>query len=312
MAEIPNEIGQVLKEATTGEEGQGLVSSYSLHRVGISTGTWRGTAFNGQTTSGSDIVGVVVNKKGSFKYGSIEAGGGGVKIKNKKLETSDKEITATLKQKALYGRVKATLNTPDIKIGNLSIQGDIGAESQIFVANTKTKNKKGNNILDSRGAVTGAEHSINYIAGATGKWSSDDKKTKIQSRIQSNFRRDFNNVADKDHKSFHHNYTTVSTSFMRDVGSDVTFLAESTLALRNVGNSVIFKSGLIKENNRILAGYQTPLNNDAPRFIPGMQKVAIVGGEKSFLNDNLTFELTYRRNLDIDDNTVRTGVKFKW
>ena len=94
-------------------------------------------------------------------------------------------------------------------------------------------------------------------------------------------------------------------------------MGESAILLREMGNSAVFKAGLL-DQSRDLAGtisYQTPLD-DVPSFMPVSSEAVGFGVVKRFEKPgrrvNGSFELGYERDLDYDQNQVTANFGFKW
>ncbi len=85
--------------------------------------------------------------------------------------------------------------------------------------------------------------------------------------------------------------------------------------MRQVGASALIKGGIYDDRSKfsLEGGYQTPLTEGLPTFMPGGTEAVSVGLGKSWKNkkgEGPSIMLQYERDLDYDDD--RVGVQAGW
>ena len=305
VGKIPSEMGQVLREATgASRTSNELVKTYSLQKVGVETPFGAGNVFSGQTSGGDKIVGVAIDHTIKTKYAKMEVGGAYV-------ERESDRTRVTLSQDAFYGRMKTTLNTPDFKAGNFSFRGDVATELEIMAMDNKVTYK-------GSGLETGGKNmdfSDRHSAGISAFWNSDDERTHVMSRVEVEGYVDFKNEAagTSGGSTLVHNQTKWTTGVAHDISANMRLIGNSAIVLKEVGNSATFTGAMEYHpwDMKVKGGYQRPLDDDIPAFMPESREAATIGVEKSW-NNGLHIQLDYSRDIDTGNNTgfITGGWKF--
>ena len=307
VTQISSEIGQVLQEVADGQTSPRFMRSYELQRVGIQTRFGSGSVFTGQTSIGERLVGVMLDKKINFPAGTMEVNVG-------YMQRSGERSQVIMNQQALYARLKNSFNTPERKIGNFTLQADIGAEQSFLLMKNRVQHRHdghGSTVQESSNVDT----SQTFFVGANISGQSSDGKTHVDSRLQMDTYLSTQHVAESASSS---GYRLVNekaswmTGVSHQVTDDMRLVGESAVVLRKIGNSASFTAGIEKSGTTITAGYQTPFGKRLPAFMPGSDRGVMGGVERRWKDDNVTFSMIYQRNLDNGSNNYRVQGGLKW
>ncbi len=337
--QIPSNVSQTLKKATNDQSGKNSIHSYQLQTVAIQTELGTGNAFTGQTSTGDKLIGVTLDKEMSLSHTIHKAG-------TVYLQREGDQTILTLDQQALYNRLNTSINTPELTTGNFQLQGELAIKQQFMVIQNRAEQKPmslespqveaGN--FNFQGSIGTQQELISthsdsekgekkpvpkkkefdyidsYFVGMATRWSSPDRKIQIQSGLQADFYIDLENQGTGPSRGLKpvYNKTSWTTGVSREITGDMKFIGESSMVLREVGNTASFLTGIERSNTRFTAGYQAPLGSKSPSFTPKDQRAAILGVEKKWNNDSITFQLNYRKDLDRNKEGLflSTGWKF--
>jgi hypothetical protein len=306
---VPTEFGDVLKDVTGGHSlKDGLTQNHSLQRVYVETPIGVGTAFTGTTSSGDNIVGVAISKRSQERRpNGLEYG---VAIAKRDGQRSDVKVSET----ALYGTLKYTYNSPRIEKGPFSLGMHGGIQGDIIVGQNRNEYSWGS----VREGVNTDVMTTTFV-GVNADYESRDGRTRVDTDITLDGFVSHKNEQEGPDSGFTiaPNQITWSTAVQHEVSDDMLVMGESAILLREMGNSAVFKAGLL-DQSRDLAGtisYQTPLD-DVPSFMPVSSEAVGFGVVKRFEKPgrrvNGSFELGYERDLDYDQNQVKANFGFKW
>ncbi len=306
---VPTEFGDVLKDVTGGRSlKDGLTQNHSLQRVYVETPIGVGTAFTGTTSSGDNIVGVAISKRSQERRpNGLEYG---VAIAKRDGQRSDVKVSET----ALYGTLKYTYNSPRIEKGPFSLGMHGGIQGDIIVGQNRNEYSWGS----VREGVNTDVMTTTFV-GVNADYESRDGRTRVDTDITLDGFVSHKNEQEGPDSGFTiaPNQITWSTAVQHEVSDDMLVMGESAILLREMGNSAVFKAGLL-DQSRDLAGtisYQTPLD-DVPSFMPVSSEAVGFGVVKRFEKPgrrvNGSFELGYERDLDYDQNQVKANFGFKW
>lgn len=308
VGKVPTEFGDVLRDVTNQRElSDGITKNHNLQRVFVDTPYGVGSVFTGTTSSGDNIVGVAITNKASeeetnsrFEYG-IAA-----------VQREGERATVKIRQDALYGFMKYTYNTPRIERGNFSIGASGGSEADVLLMDNTAAY---NNGIEKSG--TNIEATSGIHLGADLRYASDDNRTRIRTGLTYSGYIDVQNEQEGPSGGLMLATDKIvwDSAIERDISENMTFIGESAIVFRDIGNSAAFKGTLV-DTRRDIAGslvYQTPLDGDMPAFNPMYEETVGLGvtkyvGDK---NNNVrgSFYLEYNKSLTFE-NSESVGAGF--
>ncbi len=305
VGKVPTEMGEIFNEVTGGKSYD-LGKSYTLQKAVIKTPIGNGTAFTGRTSSGENVIGVAVNKEIKSKYMETEYG----------LAVAHREGDRThvaLDQTSFYARMNSRLNTPELKFGDqFSVKGFGGAKVEMMGMKTTVKYHDDGRVREG----SNLEPMSSFYGGVEADWESKDGRTKVNSEVVSEYYVDWNNeVNTSEGQGLAFDNVRWTTSAEHGVTDHMKLIGEGTIIMRQTGTTGLLKGGVYDDRTKfsLEGGYQMPLSDDIPTFIPGSTKAVSVGVGKSWKDEKgrgPSVILEYERDLDFDTN--RIGATAGW
>lgn len=306
VTQVPSELGQILKE-TTGEETRAFTDKhYSLYRAGVNIGGMDGNLFSGRTSSGENIYGVSLYGKKETENVSLNGG-----ISLSKVEGN--RTYMRIDQENLYARLSAEVRTPKLEKGSLSVNGFLGANGEGMIYNARESYISSNYTKSASRELDGSIDAYVGIKGTT-KLGAD---TVVTNKTYATFYPDTANVAVAvagiHGATIVRDNVTIQSGVTHSIDKNQIMLLESTVMLKNYGTSMGIKAAYENQADqmKISAGYETPLKQDMPTFLPGGTSRAQVGVEKE-IKDGVIFSLEYDRDLTNGHNSgfLKASKKF--
>jgi hypothetical protein len=274
--------------------------------MGIKTHLGEGNVFTGETSSGDKIVGVTLQKTDKTKYSET------TKVIGIMQRQGDRD-RLTLSQDALYLRMRTTLNSPSLELGNFSLSSRVGVEAKILAMQNKTKKDNG-----STKESFNVDSMVSPIIGATANWNSEDKKTEVSADVEVEGYAINKNVqlTPLEGMTLAFNKTTIRTGITHDVTDQMRIVGQTGIVVREMGSSAQFSAGVLNGNTnsqyRSMATYSTPISNDIPAFLPESQRTFGFSHSGEKRKSGAYYQLDYTHDLDNDSNALSasTGWKF--
>jgi hypothetical protein len=300
---VHSELSRILQEATGGGSREFYPNTYSLQNVGVKINNINGNLFNGVTSSGDHIYGVALMSKIETDLTSFN---GGVAISKREGERTQVKID----QDNLYIRIANEMRTPNKEIGEVTLNGFAGTNTQILLSNT-TESSLSSNY--SKTSFHEKDALVEGYVGLKSKYKINDSTT-LTNKTYTTIYPDFANVADAQSGT-----TIIKDSIIMKNGLEHHFnnnqsiLIESVVLLKNYGKNVGFKVAYIDESDKlkISSSIETPTNPNQPSFLPGGTPQAKMALDKE-TKSGLVFTLEYVKDLVNGTNSgfIKASKKF--
>lgn len=294
---ISSELGQMLKDSAGGDIGREFNQrNFSIAKVGFSSKYGDGNLFSGKTSSGEDLYGVALYKQVSpSEYLTVGAGASLSKLEgNRSLLHID--------QQNFYARISAEVSSPKVNVGSVQAGVFAKANGDLLIYNSKETSLSSNRSVEANREIDGT---ADVSVGAQSTYTSANKRDKVDSKIYATFYPDLNHVASAEKVVAVRDSIIVKTGVTHDMTDETRAMIDTAVVLKNYGTSLVVKAVLEDDANktRYTASVAAPLKKDMPTFLPGGERRASVGFEKT-TEDDTTYVIEFERNIDNNSNSL--------
>ncbi len=297
VTQVSSELGQLLKDATGGRNQNFLDTNYSLVKVGIKFDGLDGNLFTGKTSSGENIYGLAVFKHYNSEYLSLN---GGVALS----KISGERTLMNIDQDNLYARLETELRSPSLDFKNISTRAFLGGEAEVLGYRASERNEE----ISRKSDGFEFDSKLDFKLGV----STDVRlgsSTYLYNKSYINFYPDL----ESKEKGLVHDGVTIETGINHQISDKSAIVLDTVVMMKNYGSTVGARVSYenYESNFRLKAGYDTPISDDHPGFLPGGTRHFTMGVDKEFKN-GFVLSVEYDRNLDQDSNSVflKGGIRF--
>lgn len=290
VTHVPSEMAQMLRESTGVSYDRNFNSkNYNLVKVGFNNDKVSGSIFTGKTSSGDNLYGIALYNE--QKINNYLKMGTGISIS----KLDGKRSLMQIDQDNLYVRNSIEANYPISKTSNSETKIIGGASAEVLMSNNRE-------IWNGAGMIREAKKEIDassdgYI-GLNNKYTTNDKRTEINTEVYANVYPDWNHVASGAKTVAVVDGVTIQSGVSHQLTENKRALIETAVIMKNYGSSMVTRAALEDDLSgaRYVAGFSTPITKDMPTFLPGGERRVMMGLEK--VKEKMTFSIEYERNLE--------------
>jgi hypothetical protein len=290
VTHVPSEMAQMLRESTGVSYDRNFNSkNYNLVKVGFNNDKVSGSIFTGRTSSGDNLYGIALYNE--QKINNYLKMGTGISIS----KLDGKRSLMQIDQDNLYVRNSIEANYPISKTSNSETKIIGGASAEVLMSNNRE-------IWNGAGMIREAKKEIDassdgYI-GLNNKYTTNDKRTEINTEVYANVYPDWNHVASGAKTVAVVDGVTIQSGVSHQLTENKRALIETAVIMKNYGSSMVTRAALEDDLSgaRYVAGFSTPITKDMPTFLPGGERRVMMGLEK--VKEKMTFSIEYERNLE--------------
>lgn len=300
IANIPTEIGQILKDVTNAKSPMISTKPYILNRLGAQTPYGNASIFTGTTSSGDKVVGASIDK--TFLAGDS----GALTLAGAYVTREVDSPVVEINQKVMFARMRAELYSPEFNVGKVVTRAEIGTDLEIFSSQqTGATGKNKEYAFDSKTLATNV--GVDVALKSEYRYS---PKSKISLESRAYGYVDWEDERASAKKTIAFDRVETGVTYEADL-DEVEVMAKAGIVSRRIGHSYFVGSGLkVKSTDTSVYGTYTSPSGEVPSFMPESSKRVIVGGEQSL--GDMKFTLEYKRDLDVNENIYFLNANYKF
>lgn len=296
IANLPTEIGQMLRDVTTAKEPLIESKPYSISKIGARTPYGNLAVFTGTTSTGDKVVGGAIDKAWDSKYSRIEVGAAFAQ------KETDSPIVK-MDQDIIYLRFKEQLYTPEFNVGKVVSKADFGIAGEIF--SSKQKGSAEGYAFDTSTLARNLE----VETGLTSVYKYSPT-TKITGDIRAYGYLDWEDEQASDKLTIAYDRTEANLKVEKEF-DDIEILARTGIVARRIGKSYFVGGGVkVKDTDTIVySNFSKPIG-EVPAFMPESSKRFIIGGAQKVGDLNMSLE--YKKDLEIKEDIFFLNAEYKF